>query len=283
MPMAYAAMPMAAMAFGMPMADAAPAGFAGFGSAHGVAPERAMLRGRSMQQSKCADGGGGGGSAPQMPGSAATAWPAPAAGSAPAPAAWPAPAAGSAPAPAAAPAPPPAAAPPPPGAAATDAAAPGAARDLTKVPGELDARYGQFDVDGALRATVIAPSGPWAKKSHASLLSKAPAEAVLHAPEQAAARGAAFDLLDALSRSGALPLEHAALHVVMGATHCFDDALLDTVVQRSVNPVEKCERSLLIMATTLHQAPARALVRGEHVARLAGLSPALFEAPALAE
>lgn len=64
----------------------------------------------------------------------------------------------------------------------------------------------------------------------------------------------------------------------MGATHCFDESLMDTVVQRSVNPIEKAERSLLIMATTLHQCPAAALVRPEHVARLAGLTPALFPA-----
>ena len=45
--------------------------------------------------------------------------------------------------------------------------------------------------------------------------------------------------------------EHAALHVVMGATHAFDNSLIDTVIQHYVNPIEKAERSLLIMATIL--------------------------------
>ena len=67
----------------------------------------------------------------------------------------------------------------------------------------------------------------------------------------------------------------------MGATHCFDESLLDTVVQNNVNPIERSERSLLIMASTLHRRPAEQLVRGEHVQRLAANAPALFAPAAL--
>jgi hypothetical protein len=49
-------------------------------------------------------------------------------------------------------------------------------------------------------------------------------------------------------------------------------------VQDNINPIEKAERSLLIMATTLHRQPAAALVRAEHVARLTEQTPALFPA-----
>jgi hypothetical protein len=124
------------------------------------------------------------------------------------------------------------------------------ARDLTKVPVELDGNYERLDPDSALRATIIAPSGAWTKKSWASILSKEPRVETLGSDEQKTARAAAFDLLDALSRSGALPMEHAALHVVMGAMHSFDESLIETVVQKNINPIEKVERSMLIMAST---------------------------------
>jgi hypothetical protein len=36
------------------------------------------------------------------------------------------------------------------------------------------------------------------------------------------------------------------------ATHCFDKVLMDTLVKDNVNPIEKLERSVLIMGTTIH-------------------------------
>ena len=60
----------------------------------------------------------------------------------------------------------------------------------------------------------------------------------------------AFDLLDALTQSGSIPIDDADLHVVLAATHCFDKTLINTIVQQNVNPIEKVERSILIMGTT---------------------------------
>jgi len=167
------------------------------------------------------------------------------------------------------------------GTPAEEEEAPAVGRDVTKVPGELDRAYEQLDSDSALRPAIITPSSPWTKRSTASLLSKTPITSSLGTEEQKTARAAAFDLLDALTRSGALPVSHAQLHVVLGATHCFDESLVETLVQRNVNPIERVERSTLIMAGAIHALPVADLVRRDHVPRLAAVTPLLFaDAPA---
>ena len=64
--------------------------------------------------------------------------------------------------------------------------------------------------------------------------------------------------------------------MVIAATHCFDKTLMDVVVQDNVNPIEKIERSMMIVATTIQNQPARALVEDAQRARVATFSPGLF-------
>ena len=115
----------------------------------------------------------------------------------------------------------------------------------------------------------------WDKRSQAGLLAT-PTSNSLGADQQAAEKSAAFDLLDALTRSGALAIEHASLHVIIAATHCFDQSLLDTVVKRNVNPIERVERSTLIMAATINGVPAAELIQDNQLERVATFSPMLI-------
>eukprot|EP00750_Incisomonas_marina_P020343 INCI3969.1.p1 GENE.INCI3969.1~~INCI3969.1.p1 ORF type:complete len:111 (-),score=19.42 INCI3969.1:82-414(-) len=86
----------------------------------------------------------------------------------------------------------------------------------------------------------------------------------LYADEQRQERSRAFDLLDALSRSGGMALEGCTLHVMVAATHCFDRTLMDTLVKDNVDPIIRAESSELIMAATLHgEERADDLVREE--------------------
>jgi len=147
--------------------------------------------------------------------------------------------------------------------------------DYTLMPVELDKKFEALDTDGALRPTIIDIGKVWTKKSQVALLAQ-PTEQTLSVPEQETERNKAYDLLDALSRSGCLTFDHAALHVVMASTHCFDKTLLNTVVQDNVNPIEKVERSNLIVATTIHEKEARDLIEPSQEERASTYSPLLF-------
>jgi hypothetical protein len=147
--------------------------------------------------------------------------------------------------------------------------------DLTQIPGKLDQKYEALDTDAALKPTTINPGSEWTKRSQKSLLAE-PTETLLHAKELEIERSAAFDLLDALSKSGGLMIDCAELHVVIAATHCFDKSVMDTIVNGNMNPIERVERSALIMASTLHQVDAEEMIVSSQLARVQELDPQLF-------
>jgi hypothetical protein len=147
--------------------------------------------------------------------------------------------------------------------------------DYTKIPKLLDSKFEAMDKEGAVRPTIINVGKRWTKSSKKSLLAPA-TTCSLGVEEQKKERSAAFDLLDALTKSGGFEVHDASLHVVIAATHCFDRSLVDTVVQRNVNPIEKVEFSSMIMATTIHNEGVENLVVGDQVARLLEHSPSLI-------
>jgi len=148
-------------------------------------------------------------------------------------------------------------------------------RDYTRVPEEMDKQFQSLDTDGALRPTIISPGKYWRLRRQKTLLA-APSESTMGKDDQKKEKDAALDLLDALTKSGALPIEHASLHIVIAATHCFDKTVTETVVHDNVSPIDKVERSTLIMASTVYQQPACALIRESQVQRVRDSSPLLF-------
>jgi hypothetical protein len=56
-----------------------------------------------------------------------------------------------------------------------------------------------------------------------SYLSPDPTGEILRGPELDSEKKKAFDLLDALSKSGGVPLQFTDFHVLIVATHCFDE------------------------------------------------------------
>lgn len=152
----------------------------------------------------------------------------------------------------------------------------GQAFDFSQIPKQLDQSFEELDDTAALRPTKIKPGNTWTKKYHVDLLTPLETKA-LGEDDQKAEKDKAFDLLDALSKSGALPLSYTELHVMVAATHHFDRSLVDTVISQNTNPIEKMEKSLLIVSSTINALPVNELVGNDRAELVRQHSPALLE------
>eukprot|EP01126_Amoeba_proteus_P046930 TRINITY_DN5329_c0_g1_i2.p2 TRINITY_DN5329_c0_g1~~TRINITY_DN5329_c0_g1_i2.p2 ORF type:complete len:383 (-),score=124.06 TRINITY_DN5329_c0_g1_i2:211-1359(-) len=147
--------------------------------------------------------------------------------------------------------------------------------DYTQIPIMLDAKYATLDPEIKLRPTIITPSNKWTRRYCPSLLSEEKEE-ILSGEMLETERNKTLDLIDALSRSGTLPLECAYLHVIIASTHCFDDTLTSTVLKQNVNPIEMVERSVLVVASTIFGRPVDKLICPSRVAEVFHHSPQIF-------
>jgi hypothetical protein len=148
--------------------------------------------------------------------------------------------------------------------------------DFTAIPKQLDAKFDVHDVDSALRATIIKTDKDWKRLRQENLLTKAK-ESTLRPEQIKSEKDKAFDLLDALSRSGSLPIACAELHVVVAVTHCFEKDVMGTVIKDNMNPIEKVEKTMLLMASTIHGVEPQVLIDNQvQSARLLQNFPALF-------
>ena len=51
--------------------------------------------------------------------------------------------------------------------------------------------------------------------------------------------------------------------MLVAATHVFDESLMDTVISSNANPIEKLERSSLIVNSTVQDLPPTELLRDD--------------------
>jgi hypothetical protein len=152
--------------------------------------------------------------------------------------------------------------------------------DFTQIPKQLDAKFLVHDRDSSLRTTIIKTGEDWRRMRQENLLAKA-SQMHFSQSDIKSEKDKAFDLLDALSRSGSLPLRYSEIHVVVAVTHCFENDIMGTVIQDNINPIEKVEQTSLLMASTIHGVPSQRLLKSaDHIARLQGSFPALFDGQA---
>ncbi|OEU13881.1 hypothetical protein FRACYDRAFT_262424 [Fragilariopsis cylindrus CCMP1102] len=150
--------------------------------------------------------------------------------------------------------------------------------DFTMIPKLLDRTIEVHDKDGALRLTTVETSKDgWTRNRQKNLLTKSEKH-ILTTTDIASEKSKAFDLLDALSRSGSLAISFSELHVVICATHSFEKNVMETVIKDNINPIEKLEMSTLLMASTILDIPVRDLIRKEEECeRLAVSFPRLLK------
>jgi len=148
--------------------------------------------------------------------------------------------------------------------------------DYTLIPGQLDSLFSEFDSDDALHATTISVGESWERWRYPDLL--APLQHHnLGTEDLKNERNKSFDLIDALSRSGSLRFDHATLHVVIASTHSFERTLINTCVMDNQNPIEKIERSTLILAKTIQGRKSEEMINSEYLGNVKEYSPALFD------
>jgi len=125
-----------------------------------------------------------------------------------------------------------------------------ATNDFTMIPKILDMVLERHDTDGAMKSVILSTGDTWTRIRQENLLSPRTNQ-LLRRGQVDAEKKKAMDLLDAISRSGSLPIDAAELHVIIGVAHCFDKSIIETVIQDNVNPIASVEKSLLLLAATI--------------------------------
>jgi len=97
----------------------------------------------------------------------------------------------------------------------------------------------------------VNPGFPWDRTRQKNLLSP-PANTWIGKKSAEKEKTKAFELLDALTKSGGLQIEHASLHIIVAAQHAFDKSLMNTIIQDNINPIKKLEVSALTAVATVH-------------------------------
>jgi hypothetical protein len=131
--------------------------------------------------------------------------------------------------------------------------------DITSLPTSLQNNFENFGDGNVLRPTIVSTGNDWSFHSRKSMFSDI-IENNINLNEQSKLRQKTFDLLDALTKLGAMRISNSDLHVFIASTHVFDKSLVNTVIQDNINPILKIEQSLLIMANVVHNKPISELV-----------------------
>merc|ERR1711879_641494 len=95
--------------------------------------------------------------------------------------------------------------------------------DVSNLAKNLNENLEKWDVNDSLHSTILSVGDVWKRKiGRSSSLWED-----LNGESQVMERNNAFDLLDALSRSGNLSVDDVDIHIVAPMTHVFDNTLVN--------------------------------------------------------
>ncbi|KAJ3314903.1 hypothetical protein HDV04_005324 [Boothiomyces sp. JEL0838] len=143
--------------------------------------------------------------------------------------------------------------------------------DYKSIPTKLDKAYEKLSPESSIRPTIIKVNNLIKRTRKEGFYSPQTTES-LFADGMKTERSQALDLMDALTRSGELPLVDCEMHVVIAMTQCFDKSLMETIVQDNCNPIEVIERSVLVMAKEVLGESIPNLVKESEMSRLSDFS-----------
>lgn len=124
--------------------------------------------------------------------------------------------------------------------------------DLISIPNILDTNFDKYCNGSVLRSAMLNLNFPWSRTRQKSLLTPQ-TKSFLSSDDSSKEKFKAFELIDALTKSGGLTIDHASFHAIVSTQHAFDKTLMNTIIQDNINPISKLEVSSLTVAATLHR------------------------------
>ena len=124
--------------------------------------------------------------------------------------------------------------------------------DVTEIPGKLDGQLLELDREGSVRPAILKPGPVWNRERRNLGCGSTTQE--LDVKEQEKEWEECKKLLDYLTRSGAIAIEHVDVHILFCCEHRFDKSVIDTLVQDNINPIERVDRSIDILVGVVHGA-----------------------------
>lgn len=131
--------------------------------------------------------------------------------------------------------------------------------DLSALPTLLQNYFDRHGSSQSIRPGIIR-TGPIWQKRHQDNFFTPSREIQFNLEDQQRNKHRAFDLLDALTRSGGLTIDDASVHVILASSHYFPQTLLETVIERNMNPLIKLEESTLLMSSIIHNKKIEELI-----------------------